>query len=91
MSNAGHVLRKLQKESCIQVEALHSKLLLNLDKKPECGNLTMRKQGTSSEARFLVPLLNHSTSHLLIQIKMACLPFQERSGLWLYQSSNPSL
>lgn len=42
------------------------KFLLNLDKKLECGNLTMRKQGTSSEAGFLVPLLNHSTSHLLI-------------------------
>lgn len=33
------------------------------------------QQGTSSEARPLAPLLNHSSSNLLIQIKMTYFPF----------------
>lgn len=86
MSNAGHMLGEWQKEGYTQVEALH---FLTLIKKPEYGKITMRKQGTSSEAGFLVPLINHSTSHLLMKIKMACLPFQAGSGLCLHQSSSP--
>lgn len=37
--------------------------------------LLLGQQGTSSEARPLAPLLNHSPSNLLIQIKMTYFPF----------------
>lgn len=75
VSNAGHTLREWQKDY-IQEEVLQSMFLLNLGKKLERGNTVMRQQGTSSVARLLALLLNHSSSNLLIQIKMTYFPFR---------------
>ena len=76
MSKAGHELREWQKEGYIQKKALKSMFLLTLNMKLNCGNI-MRKQGISSEARLLVPLLNYLPSNLLTEIKMACLPSKQ--------------
>lgn len=49
--------------------------ILNPSKKLNCGDIIMRKQGISSEARLLVPLLNHLPSDLL-RDKNGLPPFQ---------------
>ena len=75
VSKAGHELREWQKEGYIQKEALKSMFILNPSKKLNCGDIIMRKQGISSEARLLVPLLNHLPSDLL-RDKNGLPPFQ---------------
>lgn len=61
-------------------------VLLNLDKL-ECGNIIMKHQGTSSEARFLIPHLKLLTfKHADTGMKMTCLPPKQAQD---YFSLNP--